>query len=192
MNHENIVTKINNILPQTQCRLCTYKDCLSYAKAVAKGDRLDRCIPGSDQVIIDIAKIIKKDPSPFLGKIKQKDFTTVEINQDDCIGCLKCIMECPVDAILGARQYLHEVISQECTGCNLCVAACPTDCISSTDNLVEYNKNLSKKRYENKQLRLSKKSLVNTNIENSEISIKSKQEYINKILRKDVIKSQNS
>jgi electron transport complex protein RnfB len=34
-----------------------------------------------------------------------------------------------VDAILGARQFLHTVLGAECNGCELCLAACPVDCI---------------------------------------------------------------
>jgi len=36
---------------------------------------------------------------------------------------------CPVDAIIGARQFLHTVLDAECNGCELCLAACPVDCI---------------------------------------------------------------
>jgi len=51
------------------------------------------------------------------------------IIEEDCIGCVKCIAACPVDAILGAAKFMHTVIASECTGCELCVAPCPVDCI---------------------------------------------------------------
>lgn len=51
------------------------------------------------------------------------------INEDQCIGCTRCIDACPVDAILGSSQYMHTVIAAECIGCKLCVPACPVDCI---------------------------------------------------------------
>jgi electron transport complex protein RnfB len=51
------------------------------------------------------------------------------IREAECIGCTKCIQACPVDAILGAAQYMHTVIQAECTGCDLCVDPCPVDCI---------------------------------------------------------------
>lgn len=47
-----------------------------------------------------------------------------------CIGCAKCLPACPVDAILGARQFLHAVLPGACTGCGLCLPPCPTNCIS--------------------------------------------------------------
>jgi len=34
-----------------------------------------------------------------------------------------------VDAIVGAPQLMHTVLSEPCTGCGLCVAPCPVDCI---------------------------------------------------------------
>jgi Na+-translocating ferredoxin:NAD+ oxidoreductase subunit B len=51
------------------------------------------------------------------------------IREDDCIGCFKCVRACPVDAILGAPQMMHTVITAECTGCGLCLPPCPVDCI---------------------------------------------------------------
>ena len=51
------------------------------------------------------------------------------IREAECIGCLKCIQACPVDAILGAAKFMHTVITDECIGCEQCVAPCPVDCI---------------------------------------------------------------
>ena len=52
------------------------------------------------------------------------------INEDLCIGCVKCINACPFDTIVGAAKLMHTVIESECTGCGLCVPACPMDCIA--------------------------------------------------------------
>lgn len=52
------------------------------------------------------------------------------IDEDLCIGCVKCINACPFDTIVGAAKLLHTVIESECTGCGLCVPACPMDCIA--------------------------------------------------------------
>tara|TARA_R110000868_G_scaffold8205_7_gene42729 strand:+ start:40268 stop:40627 length:360 start_codon:yes stop_codon:yes gene_type:complete len=51
------------------------------------------------------------------------------IHENQCIGCVKCINVCPVDAIVGSQNQLHTVIADECIGCDLCVPACPMDCI---------------------------------------------------------------
>ena len=52
------------------------------------------------------------------------------IDEPACIGCFHCRNACPVDAIVGAHQFMHTVIASECTGCELCVAPCPVDCIT--------------------------------------------------------------
>jgi electron transport complex protein RnfB len=46
-----------------------------------------------------------------------------------CIGCTHCRDACPVDAIVGAHQFMHTIIARECTGCELCLPPCPVDCI---------------------------------------------------------------
>jgi Na+-translocating ferredoxin:NAD+ oxidoreductase subunit B len=51
------------------------------------------------------------------------------VDEARCIGCARCIDACPVDAIAGARGYMHAVIADYCTGCELCLPPCPVDCI---------------------------------------------------------------
>ena len=51
------------------------------------------------------------------------------VDEARCIGCARCIDACPVDAIAGARGYMHTVIAGYCTGCELCLPPCPVDCI---------------------------------------------------------------
>jgi electron transport complex protein RnfB len=51
------------------------------------------------------------------------------IREPECIGCTKCIQACPFDAIIGAHNLMHTVITDACNGCKLCVAPCPVDCI---------------------------------------------------------------
>ena len=55
------------------------------------------------------------------------------IDERACIGCVKCIVACPVDAIIGSAGQLHSVISEYCTGCKLCVSPCPVDCITMVE-----------------------------------------------------------
>ena len=63
-------------------------------------------------------------------KEKENSFIKAVIDENNCIGCTKCIQACPVDAIVGATRAMHTVMSDLCTGCNLCVDPCPTHCIS--------------------------------------------------------------
>ena len=51
------------------------------------------------------------------------------IRADECIGCTKCLPDCPTDAIMGAAKLMHTVIADACTACELCIPTCPVDCI---------------------------------------------------------------
>ncbi len=179
------VTEIDNILPQTQCRECTYPDCLSYAKAIIQGDRIDRCVPGGSKTLIEIAKRLNRDPTPFLDRINKhkSSATIVKVRESDCIGCVKCIKACPVDAIVGAAKKMHTIIKQECTGCNLCIPACPVDCIEQTNDNTQYSPEIAKARYYAKQKRQGKKDDIFKKISNKDKeTVQQKQQHIQKLL----------
>ena len=61
--------------------------------------------------------------------VSNKPAMMAVIREDECIGCTKCIPDCPTDAIMGAAKLMHTVITDICTGCELCVPTCPVDCI---------------------------------------------------------------
>jgi Na+-translocating ferredoxin:NAD+ oxidoreductase subunit B len=50
---------------------------------------------------------------------------------DTCIGCMRCLDVCPVDALVGVSYGKHEVLLDLCIGCGLCIPACPVDCIQA-------------------------------------------------------------
>ena len=52
------------------------------------------------------------------------------IDEDNCIGCTKCVSVCPNEAIIGAKNFIHVIIEQWCYSCSACISVCPTDCIS--------------------------------------------------------------
>jgi electron transport complex protein RnfB len=126
-----LVERIDELLPQTQCGQCGYPGCRPYAQAIAKGDGINKCPPGGQTTINELANLLDV-PAPTLDEEhgEESDVRTVAyIREDECIGCTKCIQACPVDAILGAAKQMHTVIVSECTGCDLCVEPCPVDCI---------------------------------------------------------------
>ncbi|WP_028486431.1 electron transport complex subunit RsxB [Thiomicrorhabdus chilensis] len=123
--------QIDKILPQTQCGQCGYPGCKPYAEAVANREAdINQCIPGGNEVMIKISEITGLEPKAMdEAAAEPKEKEVAFINEDLCIGCVLCIKECPVDAILGATKMMHTVIEKECTGCELCVPVCPVDCI---------------------------------------------------------------
>ena len=125
-----IVDQIDEILPQTQCGQCGYPGCRPYAQAIADGDDINKCPPGGEATIKQLADLMGVEAKPLDGAHGEEDVKKVAvIREDECIGCTKCIQACPVDAILGAAKQMHTVIEHECTGCDLCVEPCPVDCI---------------------------------------------------------------
>lgn len=126
----DIVERINDLLPQTQCAQCGYSGCRPYASAVAAGDApINLCPPGGDSTVRQLAELLGRDVLPLAGESNVVPSVAV-IDESLCIGCTHCRTACPVDAIVGAHKFMHTIIAVECTGCELCIAPCPVDCIS--------------------------------------------------------------
>jgi len=124
--------EIEGLLPQTQCGKCGYSGCRPYAEAVVRGGAdINQCPPGGELTMLAMARLLGREPVPLPGATPAVEPARVAlIDEELCIGCVKCIKACPVDAIIGAPKLMHTVIKQNCTGCELCVAPCPVDCIS--------------------------------------------------------------
>jgi len=52
--------------------------------------------------------------------------SVARIDEALCVGCARCLPACPVDAIIGSRNFTHTIVHNECVGCGLCLAPCPT------------------------------------------------------------------
>ncbi len=147
MSAKTLAERIDAVLPQTQCQRCGYDDCYAYAQALAEictaaegkapqaawaGNSVDlnQCPPGGEETIAALAQILRREAKPLNpahGNYVQR--AVAVIDEAVCIGCTRCILACPVDAILGATKLMHSVITEECTGCELCIPPCPVDCI---------------------------------------------------------------
>lgn len=128
---EPLVEQIDALLPQTQCTQCGFSGCRPYAQALAAGQAdINQCPPGGAQGIRRLAGLLGVDFKPLNPEFgKERPRQVAVIDEQDCIGCTKCLPPCPTDAILGANKHMHTVIEQECTGCQLCIAPCPVNCI---------------------------------------------------------------
>ncbi|MES2206590.1 MAG: RnfABCDGE type electron transport complex subunit B [Pseudomonadota bacterium] len=157
------VDALDALLPQTQCRQCGFAGCRPYAQALAQGQApLDRCVPGGAPLVIALQKMVQKKESvtqlltqplaqPFFANSDNKATAPTDkvvypvavkppvpkvafIDESQCIGCALCLAVCPVDAIIGAPQWMHTVLQADCTGCELCVKPCPVECIEIRDH----------------------------------------------------------
>jgi electron transport complex protein RnfB len=127
-----VAEKIDTVLPQTQCGQCGFPGCHAYAEAiVANGADINRCPPGGEGVMLELAKLLDRTPVPLEdGEPEREKLPALaRIDENVCIGCTLCIQACPVDAIVGSAKQMHTVLASECTGCELCVAPCPVNCI---------------------------------------------------------------
>ena len=123
---------IDALLPQTQCTRCGYQGCRPYAEAIADGVApINQCPPGGAATITALAALLHRNALPLnpANGVEGPPLVAV-IDEATCIGCVKCLPPCPVDAIIGARKQMHTIITALCTGCELCIAPCPVDCIS--------------------------------------------------------------
>lgn len=190
--NQQLIEKIDAILPQTQCGKCGFPGCKPYAEAILAGRAdINQCPPGGLEGIQKLAELLGVQPKPLnTSHGFPKPRAVAWIDEHLCIGCTFCIQYCPVDAIVGAAKQMHTVIATECTGCELCIAPCPMDCISLIPINEEMNNSLNlpadaikkqaadraRSRYQFRQQRLERDKQTNnkphkhTNIAPSEIT----------------------
>jgi electron transport complex protein RnfB len=130
-NSDDLVERVNELLPQTQCAQCGYPGCRPYAAAIVDdGAAINLCPPGGDETVRRLALLLDRESPPVAQTASPASANVIAvIDESLCIGCAWCRDACPVDAITGAHRFMHTVIASECTGCELCVARCPVDCI---------------------------------------------------------------
>ena len=160
-----LADRINDALPQTQCKRCGFPDCKAYAQAIAIDNApINQCPPGGLEGVTILSKITGRPVLPLNpDNGTEGPMTVAVIDEAWCIGCTLCLKVCPTDAILGSNKVMHTVIEAACTGCDLCLPVCPVDCIEMVPISNErtgwsaWSPELAqqaRKRYEARQLRV--------------------------------------
>ncbi|EIJ41256.1 electron transport complex, RnfABCDGE type, B subunit [Beggiatoa alba B18LD] len=123
-----IVEEILAILPNSNCGQCGFPGCAGAADALATGQApVTCCPPGGRALAEELA--VKLNVSFDASAVADSVPMLAGIDENNCIGCARCIKHCPTDAIIGAPKQIHAVIKDACTGCSACVDHCPTECL---------------------------------------------------------------
>ena len=185
-----LIDLINASLPQYQCGRCDTPGCKPYAQSILDGAPHNRCVPGGLDTLNKLERITKRATLPL-----DHDYGPTLPNQiarvveEECIGCKKCIDACPVDAIVGAANLMHVVITDICTGCELCIEPCPVDCIDLLE--IDEQESLiaresSQKYVELKTLLGTKRSKVSRLTQKIELNLLMGAKINSKIERRDI------
>ena len=88
-----LVNLIDAILPQTQCTKCGYEGCKPYAEAMAVGDAINKCPPGGQKGIAQLAALLNKPVIPLDTTHGEEptENRVAFIREAECIDCTKCI-----------------------------------------------------------------------------------------------------
>jgi len=106
---------------------------------------IDLCGVMKAQVLCDIGKAVAETVLHAIAGYKDeieshimkkacpatvcKKFVTYHILADKCVGCTDCADECPEDAIIGKKKFIHIINQDECIQCEQCLKVCDYDAI---------------------------------------------------------------
>lgn len=129
VKEDPLEVELQSLLPGSQCGQCGFIGCGQAAAALARGEApVTVCPPGGKAVAEALAK--KLGVKADLSDHQETGPQFAHINEDLCIGCLRCIQECSSDAIVGSVKQIHTIITDNCHGCAKCFKVCPTEAIS--------------------------------------------------------------
>lgn len=146
------VEKILEMLPGVNCGACGYPGCSGYAEAIAKGEEINLCSPGGQEVqkLLEnitgknainserlVARVFCQGDNVKVKKLYEFDAdikTCANANlyfggdkacMYSCLGYGDCQRVCPVGAIYNNEKGLVVVDEEKCISCGKCVIICP-------------------------------------------------------------------
>lgn len=121
-------SEVEGMLPGSQCGQCGYAGCRQAASAVVNGEApVTLCPPGGRALAVALGE--KLGVAVDLSQAEELEPEVAYVNEDLCIGCMRCLPECSSDALVGGPKSMHTVISEVCHGCGKCAKICPTEAI---------------------------------------------------------------
>lgn len=123
-----LIDEIERMMPGSQCGQCAYPGCRPAAEALVAGEAPPTlCPPGGKALAEQLANKLSLELD--LSGIQDQVPLVARVDEDDCIGCARCIKLCPTDALVGAPKMIHAVVADACIACAKCVEVCPTECL---------------------------------------------------------------
>lgn len=130
-----LLAEVAALMPGSNCGQCGFPGCSGAAAAIVDGSASPACCPPGGKALaaalagklgieLDLSGVVDEGPK------------IASVIEDICIGCTRCIKDCPTDAILGAPKQMHTVLPDACSGCGNCVDRCPTDAVIMQPKLV--------------------------------------------------------
>ena len=87
-DQDEVVEKINACLPQTQCAQCGHPGCRPYAVAIAAGEAINRCPPGGEAAIKQLAQLLGQETVALDSNFGEEQIPKIaKIREQECIGC---------------------------------------------------------------------------------------------------------
>jgi electron transport complex protein RnfB len=123
-----LIDEIERMMPGSQCGQCAYPGCRPAAEALVAGEAPPTlCPPGGKALAEQLANKLSLELD--LSGLQDQVPLVARVDEDDCLGCARCIKLCPTDALVGAPKMIHAVVADACIACAKCVEVCPTECL---------------------------------------------------------------
>lgn len=123
-----IVAEVEVLMPGSNCGQCSYPGCAAAAAAIVAGLAPPTCCPPGGKALAE-ALAARLGLSLDLSGVVDDGPQLAAVAEEICIGCCRCIKDCPTDAIVGAPKQIHNILREACTGCGKCIERCPTEAV---------------------------------------------------------------